>query len=319
MKKISTYFILFNLALLIGGCSLIYEDDLSKVPVYIIMPEDGQVSISQSQYFWWEPVPGAENYNLQIVSPDFNAPEKFILDTTMAETRLSISLAPGQYSWRVSAENAYSFTDYTICNLTINKTPDLSQQQLVLKSPGDNISFSDTSLHFSWYALEGASNYTIEIRKDSWSGSLVTLPINMNSCDTLINLQEGSYYWGVKAINDFSATSFTVWSFRVDTTAPGIPGPLTPVNDSVINGSKVEFYWTIPVEENDSGIQVILSISQDSLFSENMIVHNKKYHGSDCIVDIGTLGIYYWRIRSEDSAGNLSPYCEFRCFNLQSE
>ena len=319
MKELSKYFYLLIVSFFIGGCTLINEDDLSKESVYVIMPGDGLESISQSQTFWWEIVSGADNYNLQIVSPDFNSPEKLILDTTIVENRLSISLPPGTYYWRVCAENAYSITDYTTFSLTIIDTPDLSHQQVVLISPLDNQSIGDTSVHFNWYVLEGTTNYTMEIRKESWSGALVTLPMTIYSSDTTLYLNEGSYYWGIKATNNFSSTNFTVGSFKVDTTPPNTPLPLSPVEDSIISDSKVEFSWEPTIETNDQGIMTVLTISADSLFSQNSIIHNSKYQGAGCSVDISTPGIYYWRIHSEDSAGNLSSYCEFRQFTIQTD
>ena len=52
MKKKSLK-ILF-LTLMFGGCSIIFEDDLSEETILVNIPIDGTVSQDSLQLFWWE-------------------------------------------------------------------------------------------------------------------------------------------------------------------------------------------------------------------------------------------------------------------------
>lgn len=122
MKRKSTkYGVLILIALFALGCSyIIFEEDLSKEIVYIIMPTHGTETEVLDQVFWWETIEGAIKYRLQIVEGRFSEPLYFVADTNIAGDKFEIKLLPGTYEWRIQAWNNYSETVYfnSVLNIT---------------------------------------------------------------------------------------------------------------------------------------------------------------------------------------------------------
>ena len=107
------------IALLGGGCSIIFEEDLSKEIMHVNMPIDGTVSQDSSQLFWWEMLNEAIGYNLQIVAGSFSEPLYLVVDTNATGDKFLYDLLPGTYEWRIKGWNNYSETDYCFNLLTI--------------------------------------------------------------------------------------------------------------------------------------------------------------------------------------------------------
>ncbi len=112
--------LLFSVA--IGGCSIIFEEDISGEIVYVIMPADGTLTDLQEQLFWWERIDGVIQYNLQIVNGRFSDPYALVVDTNVTGDKFQIDLIPGDYEWRIQGWNNYSETDYFYSLLTIADT-----------------------------------------------------------------------------------------------------------------------------------------------------------------------------------------------------
>lgn len=117
------YLILFFFVIL-NGCFVIFEQDLSMQEMKILMPFDGQHTTQVHQTFWWEQVEGAIWYNIQILKPEFIHPEELIADTSIMGNKFVITLSPGEYEWCVMARNNFSTTDCIIHKLIILDTSD---------------------------------------------------------------------------------------------------------------------------------------------------------------------------------------------------
>lgn len=95
-------------------------DDISGLSVLLLAPFDSLKRAEGDFTFWWEEVEGAEEYQLQIVSPDFKKTELLILDNTLSQTQHSQSLDSGNYQWRVRAINPEYKTDWTTYTLFVD-------------------------------------------------------------------------------------------------------------------------------------------------------------------------------------------------------
>lgn len=111
------------LTLLFGGCSIIFEDDLSGDTILVNMPINGTVSQDSVQLFWWENLEGALGYRLQIVAGSFDEPFYLVVDTNASNNKFHFELFPGDYQWRIKGWNNYSETDYVYNDLTILDQP----------------------------------------------------------------------------------------------------------------------------------------------------------------------------------------------------
>ena len=73
-------------------------------------------------FFQWEAAPLAENYQLQIVRPNFDAIEEYILDSIVEQNNFQTSLEDNQqYSWRVRGLSTTASTAFLVQRLLLHK------------------------------------------------------------------------------------------------------------------------------------------------------------------------------------------------------
>lgn len=299
----------------LSACKDIFERNLEKSSVTLQTPPDNYKSSVFTITFWWDELKGTDKYRLQIGSPDFNNITQLILDTPITSNQFAFSLNPGNYCWRVRAENNSSYTDYAIRCLSIDSTPDLASQQVVLASPINNYATSQTSVTFKWYPLLNADDYRVELRTPDFSGSLVLNPaITTDTFIVVTGLAEAHYEWGVRGQNTFSNTLFAQRKFIIDATPSATPVLLTPANNDTLDGSSMDFTWT---QNADSG-----STITDSLWIYPDTINwvpLKEYLTSATVQNVDTLaaGTYFWDMRAMDAAGNKSGYSALRKFVVQ--
>jgi hypothetical protein len=95
--------------------------DISNAEIVINCPKDEFSTKSENNiFFWWEPLSGAESYNLQIVSPDFEDIMQLRLDVSIDSCKYTINLPPGNYQWRIRAYNGSFSTSFITRTITIN-------------------------------------------------------------------------------------------------------------------------------------------------------------------------------------------------------
>jgi hypothetical protein len=87
--------------------------------MYITAPVDNLVTTATTNTFAWEPVDGADKYQIQIVSPKFDSVVMFAVDSSFIKTTFTYTLTPGKYQWRVRASNASTQTSYFTRSFTI--------------------------------------------------------------------------------------------------------------------------------------------------------------------------------------------------------
>jgi hypothetical protein len=319
MKRNNIVFI-FLIAILATSCSLIFEPDLSNKKVTLLAPADCTRTPTQTQTFWWDYVPDAEGYNLQIVSPTFDTITTLIADTNMTGNKFVGTLYPGRYKWGVSAYNHNSSTDYSVFTLIIDTTSSLTSQKVRLISPPNGTNTNILKILFHWETIPIATSYQIDIRDSTWTGQSVINPTYTNYDTITFTLQEGSYIWGVRALND---NSFTIewmnFQLILDATPPGIPNLISPGYDGdTLNNSPYEVEWTHPAYSL-SAISDSLIISSDSLFTvpgiKESVFLNTTSHSVSFLPD----GKYYIKVKSIDAAGNKSDYCHVRKFFLSKQ
>lgn len=314
MKRRNIYTILFILILIFPfiffNCKDIIEEDIEEETVVLLAPANGLQTVVVSHTFWWEPVDGADNYNLQIVTPSFSNLESLVADTNLSNVQFQYTLNPGNYEWAVRAYNSASSTDFTVFVLTIDSTPDLSAQQVVLNSPSNNTATGDSTITFRWYELYNAEDYRLEIHTPDWDGQSVINPQIIDGTEYTVYLDENFYTWGVQAQNATSSSPYTTRDLIVDRTAPNTPVLLSPdddevINDSTLTNSTITFQWK---RGANSG-----SAIYDSLYlyaDEALTILEYSEYLSDTIFsyEMDAAGDYFWFVRSIDAADNYSAY-----------
>ena len=305
-------YILIGLVLIsLASCEDFFEKNISRSRVYLLSPPDGLVSIIVSQTFWWQELDGAVEYNLQIVSPSFSHIERLCLDTNIAFNKFTFSVLPGTYEWRVKAFNFSSETPWSIHTLTIDSTTDISHQTIMLLTPADKDTTNTLTFFFSWEQLYNADNYNYQV--DYNTSQIVSMDMEGDSITLFFTEGDGSYSWKVRGQNSISNTQYSFRSFYIDTEPPPVPQLVTPAPNAVLPDSTVYFSWNRPVQTGSS-VRDSLLIANDSLFQQLV---DAQFLTVPEFTDSLGLGIYYWKVRSIDKAGNKSNYSAFRKCTIQ--
>ena len=300
---------------LINDCSDFGEENLSDKVVVLRAPADSLVTTLTSHTFWWDYVEGAEGYNLQIVMPSFDRTVRLVLDTNLTTNRFDFTLYPGSFEWGVSAYNYSSATAYTINKLMIDTTSDLSHQYVVLKTPAENYNTNNITVHFQWYMISSATDYRFEIRRSAPDGQLVS-PAQLTDKDTISAvLAEGVYYWGVQAQNSNSGSVMSNRKLVVDTTVPDTPILLEPAKNDTLTTTPVILKWDRPTAST-AEIRDSVIIASDTTASGS-IIESALTNDPEYTMKKEDNGIYYWKVRSIDLAGNKSNYSKYRKFTIE--
>lgn len=97
------------LSLMLVACDDFLVKDISDNEVSIIAPSNNVTLNANKATLVWEPVDGAEEYHVVIVSPSFSEVIYHACDSITTDYKIEVSLPIGTYEWSVQATNsAYS-------------------------------------------------------------------------------------------------------------------------------------------------------------------------------------------------------------------
>ena len=149
-------------ALIIVSISLSCDDiievpDISDNTVTLLAPREGAIIRSNTTTFSWEPVEDADDYLLQVATPDFEAASQILVDSALVRTAYTAELLPGNYEWRLKARNSGFETSYTAFTFIVSETDGLAGNTLILTAPANNIDLDTEDVTLRWESLREAT------------------------------------------------------------------------------------------------------------------------------------------------------------------
>lgn len=292
------------------GCTDVLEDDIEKDTVTLSTPQNGTEITSNIVHFEWKSLKGADDYRIQVYTPD----QSMVLDSLVSTTHFDYALTSGSYQWRVRGENfAYSSEFSLTSSFSVVQTDDLTQQQVIPTGPVNGLYTKSNTVTLNWQPVYAADNYYVQVYNVA-TGEVTERP-NLSSTSTSIGSSvisgDGEYQWKVKALNSQNNTEtvFASRNFYVDTAVPNTPVNVTPTNNTTVQTSApTVFNWNVAADSGTvhSQLSYTVEFSLDSSF-------NSIFQSSDASVTsfsqtFTAAGIYYWRVRVKDQAGNTGSY-----------
>ncbi|MDI5887618.1 hypothetical protein [Flavobacterium yafengii] len=306
MKTINKI-MLFALAIVTMSCEDILEEDITNDSALIMSPLNDSKVESNVVKFQWNSLKGADNYRVQI----YGANQSIVLDSLVSKTNLTYPLKQGTYQWRVRGENFAYQSSYSFpATFSTVISEDLTNQQVILSSPQNDIYVNFTNITLNWQSLPNATSYSVEVinvtnGQQIYQNSAIT---GISATLNIPSLADGIYEWRVKAKNGTTETlQYAGRKFSIDTVIANQPQNVTPANNSIqtIN-QQVSFTWTIAT---DSGtVQAPISYKIEFSNNENFTTISQTSNASSTTFQqtFSTAGIYFWRIKAVDLAGNVS-------------
>lgn len=294
------------------SCNDIIDKKLDSITVKIYNPADSFVTSSYNVVFMWEQVSGASGYRIQVVQPDFSNIQSLILDTLVNASKFSYVLLPGNYQWRLRAENGSSSSLYITRKLKVDTNSDLNGQNFSVISPINNYAVNSSVVNFSWSAFPYANQYQYVLMDTTGIAIHNRYSYGILLTDTIY---EGVFLWKVRAIDTGRSTA-TMFStpnrLIIDLTPPAPSAPLAPLNNSV-DSNVITLTWSAATGVYGDSVHLAL----DSLF-QNYVYKTYLEKASSSVLPVLTINkTYYWRLRSRDQAGNWSSYSSVYKFLLQ--
>jgi len=306
MKKISKVMIVTLLYTCVIGCDDVFEENISDDVILAISPKGDEVIESNTVNFQWSSLDGANEFRIQILKKNTEA---IVVDSLLSDNFLALPLVSGNYDWRVRGENFAYQTGYSFVeSFVVESTNDLSDQNVFLNSPNEDIYINYSSIELDWLSLDAANSYTLQVNKNV-NGVSSTVLLESDIVTTNYNLdseildEDAVYTWRIHAVNDISQTNESIRTLFLDTTLPNQPILATPENDSTVFGS-VDFIWNLGIDtgEVQSLIESVIEISSDENFGTIISISVSDDDTYQYTFD--SVGQYYWRVKAIDEAGN---------------
>jgi len=303
-----------GIILLFFSCDSVFEEDISNDIIQTIIPKQNDTLKKNIVNFRWNMVEGVVDYQLQIVKPDFNNIDEFIIDSLITELEIDLLLNPAKYQWRVRGlNNGYETIYSEPIDFVVDSISDLSNQNILLNFPENNKYLNSIATTFSWHKHFYATSYLYQF-VDADSNNIIEQFTTNNDfyTPTEQSTNEGEYKWKVKGINDFSETVFAERIVFIDKTSPNIPSLTSPDDNFETTSLSITFDWDLGVDGGNTHAPIsrTLEIStEDSfvtiLFETKLVVDTFNYTFSNT-------GTFYWRVKAIDSADNESNYSTVR-------
>lgn len=307
---------LCSIVLLLSACDAIIEPSISKKIIQPEAPSDQYQSTSYTVNFWWDEVDHALSYRLQVVKPDFSNPGSLVLDTIVKKNTFAFTLSPGNYQWRVLAQNGSSETAYsTPRNLSV-AAGSIKQQAVQLSSPANNLVTNQSPVLLQWSSLYGATKYQLEIDTNNFADEN-TLVYNQTIATEQYSFsfpRDGVYQWRVKAQNDTAQAQWSVVNVITYDHTPPAAVILSAPADAATLPLPVSLQWNAAGGATKYKLYVYKS-DGTTLYSQSfpMVLTTTSYSFNQG----GSGDKLYWTVTALDAAGNESAAATKRSFTLQ--
>jgi len=292
--------------------SEVFENDISGASVLLIAPSEGAVVTSNEVIFSWEDVDFAEDYIIQVATPDFENPIQLLVDEIIEESTFQANLDDNNYEWRIKARNSTSETAYTSASFEVSMEASFEDSVVLVVAPIDNFVTNESNVVLLWQAVEGATFYRIQVidpLDDTVLVEQTTTTSNIN-----VDFPDGNSIWQVRAENTSVNTVYTAQNITVDTMAPNTPMLQTPADLEDLPTPGVTFTWTRDPIEGTAEQDVIFVYSDVGL--TNLIL-SEEVNDNSFSTTLTNGETYYWLMNAFDDAGNTSADSDVYSFTIQ--
>jgi parallel beta-helix repeat protein len=299
------------------------------VTVTLVAPDSGAAQDSRP-VFQWSGV-SADTYRLQVDSSGAFAGAMDVNVETTVTSFQPAGLDSAIYQWRVIGSDALGNNTTTETRIQIvdtgtaaaDNTPPLA---FSLASPANNHETNAASgVRFRWDAATdtgaGLKEYVLEISRSAAFASVdVAETVGATVTGTTVALAGvDTYYWRVVARDlapaanvRYSSETRTVF---VDTAVPTAPVPATPTGGVETTATTIRFVWNASTDTGLglAGYRLQFSKAPD-IGAETITVFDTTTATETPTaaltpaVNFSATETWYWRVRAEDRAGNLSAW-----------
>lgn len=273
----------------------------------LVSPDNTETIRDNTPIFTWVRGLNALYHRLLVDNDlDFSSPrENVLLEGTENSFEIPVerALADGTYYWKVIAiagDGTEASSEVYMFNLSTGIEIPL------LLSPENTKHLNDNTPLFRWCTAENADNYRLEVT-NLLDFHLVYENITENFYELPVQLSEGRWFWRVRGFDNWGNVGgwSETWEFRIDITPPAPILLQRPADGSETNDNTPLFRWFGGADEFFSAYRLIIDNDPNlssPRYDNSNITQNSIELPAENALDLS--GIWYWRVRSIDLAGN---------------
>lgn len=291
--------------------SILIDTKLPNIPSQIA-PSNASSQVEKVVHFQYERlgVEGSAETDSLFVFTDSNL-TNLVLKARVVNNNHFQEFLTGTYYWYLRSYDkaGNKSAKSNVSSFTIIE--DFTVKEVELVAPSNELISNTAQQTLQWNEIAGASDYRVLIHKVNSNVILkdYTLPITSKT----ITFEDGYYTWKVRAQNSTQNTQYTSRNLLIDTTPPNISILQSPANEKVLNNTTVHFIWNreaVDGSSEKSTLYVYSDIGLTDLVFSSEVLENSLYR------DLGP-GVYYWRVKTTDGAGNASDYSDIFSFTIE--
>ena len=245
---------------------------------------------------------GVKQYEIQVDNnSNFSSPEYSA--TSVVSNATAAGLADGTYFWKVrTQDNSGNYSAWSSgSNFTVDITAPSVPATLTRTVIGSSVALDWAD---GTDATSGVKQYEFQIDNNSDFSSNEKSGTTVISNASATGLTDGNYYWRVRTQDN--SGNYSAWvsgsSFMVDISAPSVPASLTPI----VTGNNVIFDWANSTDAPSGVKQYQVQLDKHADFS------SPEYSATPVTSNASATGLadgnYYWRVNTQDNAGNTSAW-----------
>jgi parallel beta-helix repeat protein len=267
---------------------------------------------------------GIAGYRVQIALDSAFAPALYDSTVGAAVDTFTATLNGNQgYYWRVIAFDGDSNQTVSLTTRFVTTDTTRPTAPAPLIAPASGVDTAAASITFRWSAStdtgSGLSHYVVQAET---AGTFVSPVFNETTTLTLrtfTGFTQDTWSWRVAAVD--IAGNVSTWvsdTFRMLSTPPSIPAPVSPMSGAFTSTTTVSFDWTDAANLGSPLRRYILNASTDSTFASILVDTQTSDTTSATTIGGFVAGTWYWRVAAEDTVGNVSAFSSTANFRIET-
>ncbi|MHA1186079.1 MAG: hypothetical protein ACTSXA_10225 [Candidatus Heimdallarchaeota archaeon] len=221
---------------------------------------------------------------------------------------ISLLFSPFIFSGKDNVNQMNQFSDFGFPSKDYTPDDAGGPPAPTLTSPSNGAVMNDNTPTLDWETVVNTLVYEIQVDDSAtFTSPVIDDSEHIDSEYTCTSLSDNTYYWRVRVLDEFFVYGdwSSVWSFQIDTVAPGTPSLNLPASGTLTNDNTTTYSWNSVSTATLYQIQ----IDDSSGFGSPAIstTTSNTHYTSPALAD----NTYYWHVRARDAAGNWGSYSSY--------